>query len=515
MSKYALISVWDKTGCEDLVRGLFDLNYTIISTGKTAEYARQYGDRVIEIAELTGYPEILEGRVKSLHPLIFGGILAKRYDPGHLQAMSEHGLPAIDLVAVNLYPFEQKMHEPGIRYEDLLEFIDVGGPSLIRAAAKNHATVMILTDGDDCHATLELLKNPAMDSISWRRYLAAKAFNLISRYDALIARYLDTSAHKNSKDFVLPRSIALDLPLDRELRYGENPHQKAGFYCSEKPAWQLLHGKELSYNNLLDLNSAFKSIRLFDKPAAVILKHGNACGIGTDTCLCEAYSKAFLTDTLSPFGGIVIVNRELDLQTAVYINKIFTEVIIAPSYAAGVLEILKKKKDRRLIQYNPQVMMYPYPDVEIRTLRFGYLCQEWDLMDDDPDQFRIVTNRRPSKEEFASLLFAWKAVSLVKSNAIALTGQDRTLGLGMGQPSRIDSTNIAINKAKQFKHNLCGAVCASDGFFPFRDSVDQLYQEGIKAIIQPGGSVGDDEVIKACNELGITMIFTDRRHFRH
>ncbi|MBM4403383.1 MAG: bifunctional phosphoribosylaminoimidazolecarboxamide formyltransferase/IMP cyclohydrolase [Candidatus Cloacimonetes bacterium] len=515
MSRFALISLWDKSGGEELVKGLFALDFTIISTGKTAEYVRQFGDRVIEIPELTGFPEILDGRVKSLHPVIYGGILANRSNPEHLQTLTEHGIKAIDLVAVNLYPFEQKLNEPGLGHDELLEFIDVGGPSLLRAAAKNYASVMVLTDSDDYHASLELLGRPGADSDHWRRYLAAKAFSLVSRYDALISRYLDTSAQRSGKAFELPRSIALDLPLDRVLRYGENPHQKAGFYCAEQPAWQLLHGKELSYNNLLDLNSAFKSIRLFDPPAAVILKHGNACGIGTDPCLCEAYNKAFLTDTVSPFGGIVIVNRELDLQTAVYINKIFTEVIIAPSYAAGVLEILRKKKDRRLIQYNLQIMKFPYPPVEIRTLRFGYLAQEWDLMDDDSDKYRIVTNRRPTKAEFEALTFAWKAVSLVKSNAIALTGIDRTFGLGMGQPSRIDSTNIAISKAIQFKHDLCGAVCASDGFFPFRDSVDQLYQHGVKAIIQPGGSVGDDDVIKACNELGITMVFTDRRHFRH
>jgi len=515
MSKYALISLWDKSGCDVLVKGLNELGFTLLSTGKTAEYIRQYCERVIEISDLTGFPEILDGRVKSLHPMIYGGILAKRDDPAHMQTLVEHGIHAIDLVAVNLYPFEQKLNETGLSHEELLEFIDVGGPSLIRAAAKNYASVMVLTDKDDYHATLELLKRSDADNENWRRYLAAKAFAAVSKYDALIQRYLDTSMSSPTKNFELPQSITLDMPLDRVLRYGENPHQKAGFYCSEKPAWQLLHGKELSYNNLLDVNSAFKSIRLYEKPAAVILKHGNACGIGVDACLCEAYKKAFMTDTLSPFGGIVVVNRELDLQSAVYINKIFTEIIIAPSYAPEVLEILKKKKDRRLIQYNPQMMKLPYPQMDIRTLRFGYLAQQWDLMEDDPANYRIVTTRRPSKEEFETLVFAWKAVSLIKSNAIALTGKDRTYGLGMGQPSRIDSTNIAISKAQQFKHNLCGAACASDGFFPFRDSVDQLYQHRIKAIIQPGGSTGDAEVIKACNELGITMVFTDIRHFRH
>ncbi|MDZ4122415.1 MAG: bifunctional phosphoribosylaminoimidazolecarboxamide formyltransferase/IMP cyclohydrolase, partial [Candidatus Cloacimonadaceae bacterium] len=368
----------------------------------------------------------------------------------------------------------------------------------------------------DYHPTLELLKRNESIPEEWGSYLALKAFSMVSAYDAVIADYFDKMESTRAINIAIPNHFNLSCLHTINLRYGENPHQQAGFYtCNKKGGWSLIHGKELSFNNLMDMDAGFRAIRLYSEPTVMILKHTNPCGVGSAFTLSEAYRNAFNTDTISPFGGIVVVNRNLDLETAILINKTFTEIIIAPGFQDGVLEVLQKKKDRRLIQYTPGWLEKPANALQLRTLFWGYLMQQWDLVNDDISTWRVVSSRQPSQYEFDAMIFGWKCVAVLKSNAIALTTDDRTLGLGIGQTSRIDSTDIALMKAKKFGHDLSKAVCASDGFFPFRDSIDELYQNGIRAVIQPGGSRGDEEVIQACNELDIAMVFTGVRHFKH
>ncbi|PKN78286.1 MAG: bifunctional phosphoribosylaminoimidazolecarboxamide formyltransferase/inosine monophosphate cyclohydrolase [Candidatus Cloacimonetes bacterium HGW-Cloacimonetes-1] len=511
MKKYALISVSDKTGIEKIATPLNDLGYTILSTSNTFKYLSQFCSDLVEISSLTGFPEILDGRVKTLHPMIHGGILADRENPAHVETLKELGIHAIDIVIVNLYPFSKVRADQNSTPAEIIENIDIGGPTLIRAAAKNYRNVTVLTDPNDYEQTLTKLSGAA--GLGWRRHLAHKAFSAVAEYDVEIADYFCL------KDPLLP--VGLPEHIERSfcqtqaLRYGENPHQQAGYYGTGHDAWQVLHGKELSFNNLLDVDAAFRGIRLFRDPTVIIFKHTNPCGIGSGATLLEAYQAAYQTDTLSPFGGIVIVNRELDLETANAINAVFTEIIIAPAYAKGVLKSLQKKKDRRLISYNPEQLQTPDNKYDIKTLFSGYLIQHWDLGSSDVADWHIVSKRNPTEYEMKALLFGWRTVSILKSNAIALTTDNRTLGLGMGQTSRIDSTDIAMLRADKFQHDLAWAICASDGYFPFRDSVDSLALRGIKAIIQPGGSKGDSEVIAACNEHDIAMIFTGVRHFRH
>jgi len=516
MKKYALISVSDKTGIETIAIELEKLGYTILSTSNTFKHLSQFCQAVVEISELTGFPEILDGRVKTLHPVIHAGILSDRKNEAHRKTMTEMGIENIDIVIVNLYPFEKTRADSSSTHEKIIENIDIGGPSLIRAASKNYRYVAALTDPRDYQPTVELLKRNPHIPEEWSSYLAFKAFSMVSGYDAMIADYFDKLETNRARNIAVPDYLELSALHTMSLRYGENPHQQAGFYSSrQKGGWTQLHGKELSFNNLLDMDAGFRAIRLFTEPTVIIIKHCNPCGIGSAFTLSDAYKKAFETDTISPFGGIVIVNRVLDLETAVSINKTFTEILIAPGFQDGVLEVLQKKKDRRLIQYNHAWLEKPTNNLQIKTLFWGYLVQQWDLVNDDISTWRVVSARQPSQYEFDALLFAWKVVAILKSNAIAITTDDRTLGLGLGQTSRIDSTDIAVMRAKKFGHDLSRAVCASDGFFPFRDSIDELYQHGIKAMIQPGGSKGDDEVIQACNELDIAMVFTGVRHFKH
>ncbi|MDP3114952.1 MAG: bifunctional phosphoribosylaminoimidazolecarboxamide formyltransferase/IMP cyclohydrolase [Candidatus Cloacimonadaceae bacterium] len=515
MKKYALISVSDKSGIELLATELHSLGYSILSTSNTAKHLRQFCPDVVEVSDLTGFPEILDGRVKTLHPVIYAGILADRNNVEHAKTLQELNIEHIDVVVVNLYPFAQiRLHE-GSTQAEIIENIDIGGPSLIRAAAKNYQNVVVLTDPKDYLPTIEHLRHGGMLTPDFSVELAQKAFAMVSHYDADIADYFAGLRDQEKPERNVPPFFDLSCSLNMAMRYGENPHQMAGFYVNKRKGWDILHGKNLSFNNLLDIDSSLRAVRLFEEPTVVITKHCNPCGIGCGFSLSDAYRKAFATDTISPFGGIVIVNRSLDLETAVQINRIFTEIIIAPGYEPGVLDILKKKKDRRLIQYDPQLLVRPSNPMEIKTLGWGYLLQEWDLVDEPINIMKVVTQRQPSQEEFAALVFGWKVVSILRSNAIALTSKDGTLGLGIGQTSRIDSTTFALYKAQKFNHDLSKAICASDGFFPYRDSIDELYRQGIKAVIQPGGSKADPEVIKACDELDMAMVFTGYRHFRH
>ncbi|MBW6514770.1 MAG: bifunctional phosphoribosylaminoimidazolecarboxamide formyltransferase/IMP cyclohydrolase [Candidatus Syntrophosphaera sp.] len=513
MKKYALITVSDKTGVERLAVELEKLGYGILSTSGTARYLRGFCSAVTEVSDLTGFPEILDGRVKTLHPVIHAGILADRDNEAHLGTLREMKIQRIDLVAANLYPFEQTRLRPNATPEEIIENIDIGGPTLIRAAAKNHRGVIVLTDPADYEEVLGYLRDGLEVPETTRRHLAAKAFALVSAYDAGIADYL--SEPDGAAANQLPPSVSIGCCLDSALRYGENPHQKAGFYRSAQTGWKVLHGKELSFNNLQDIDSSLRALRLFERPTAVITKHCNPCGIGSSESLQDAYAKAFAADTQSPFGGIVALNRPLDLATAERINQVFTEIIIAPGYESGVLDFLKKKKNRRLIEFDPVVALVAESPWELKNLLRGYLLQEWDLVDEHPAAWKVVSQRQPDQREAKALRFAWKVVSLLRSNAIAITGEDCVYGLGSGQTSRIDSTHLAIWKAHKFGHDISSAVCASDGFFPYRDSVDELHQNGIKAIIQPGGSKADEDVVRACDEYGMALVFTGFRHFRH
>jgi len=515
MKKYALVSVSDKSGIEILASQLEELGYTIVSTSRTAKYLQQFCRTLVQVSELTGFPEILDGRVKTLHPKIHGGILADRSNEEHLKTLSAHEIGLIDLVVVNLYPFLQVRQRDNSSHPEIIENIDIGGHSLIRAAAKNYSQVTVLTDPQDYAPTLEYLKQSSKIPEDWSSYLAHKAFAMVSRYDSEIADYFAQLGAEPATAKELPSELDLSCSLVSSLRYGENPHQKAGFYSDQGQGWEVIHGKELSFNNIMDIDASLRAIRLFAEPTVVIIKHCNPCGIGSGTSLAEAYPKAFATDTVSPFGGIVAVSRALDLETASLINHVFTEIIIAPDYEPGVLEFLQKKKNRRLIRFQPALLEKPANPWEIKTLTWGYLAQDWDLVSESQETWKVVTVKQPTLPEFRALIYGWKAVSILKSNAIALAAEDRVLGFGSGQTSRIDSTSLAIWKARKYGHELSGASCASDGFFPYRDSVDELYRQGIKAIIQPGGSKGDEECILACNELDIAMVFTGYRHFKH
>lgn len=515
MKRYALFSLSDKTNVETLAMALEKQGYTILSTSNTARHLKKFCNQVVEVSDVTGFEEILGGRVKTLHPVIHGGILADRDDPAHVQTLKDKGIGQIDVVVVNLYPFAQKRIENRGDHNLIIENIDIGGPAMIRAAAKNYRHVLVLTDPLDYPPTLEMMESEAGVPEAWRLYLAHKAFELSAAYDFQIMDYLSEHHLDTAPSTEMPHSLDLTFTLNQKLRYGENPHQNAGLYVDRKEGWKCLHGKELSFNNILDIDSSLKMVRLFEEPTVVITKHTTPCGVGSADKLAEAYRKAFAADNISPFGGIVAVNRPLDLETAVCINSIFTEIIIAPDYEPGVLEVLVKKKNRRLIQYDPQLLVKPAHPYEFRTMWWGLLAQEWDLIGEDYSNWKVVTREKPSSDQFEALIWGWKVVSQLRSNAIALTGKDQTLGLGMGQTSRVDAAEIAIWKAKKFGHDLSSAVCASDGFFPYRDSVDVLYRAGVRAIIQPGGSKADDEIIQACNELDIAMVFTGVRHFRH
>ncbi len=506
--KRALLSVSDKAGLEPLARALHSAGVQLLSTGGTRKFIEGLGLPVLDVSEITHFAECLDGRVKTLHPAVHAGLLARMDVDDDREQMGQLGFEPIQLVVVNLYPFEQTVSKDGVTLSDALENIDIGGPTMIRAAAKNVGHVCVLTDPAQYGEFVEELGNGPI-SYEQRLRLSVQAFNRIAAYDTAIASYLMEQDAADPKPW-----LHLSLPLQQSLRYGENPHQPAAVYGNQNEFIDCFHGKELSYNNYLDVDAALSIIGEFDptEPVCAIIKHTVACGVGTGSNLLEAYNRAFETDTVSPFGGIIIVNQELDFDTAQAIDKIFTEIVIAPSFSSAARELLMKKANRRLIvQRKPLSGQSRY----IRSVFGGVLQQTPDLELELPENWQIVTDRKPNGSEMHDMIFAWKVVKHVKSNAIVFVRDGQTLGIGTGQTSRVDSAEIAVLKADKAGLSLNGSVVASDAFFPFADGVETAAGAGATAIIQPGGSVRDAEVIEAANRLNITMIFTGMRHFKH
>jgi len=521
MPKRALLSVSDKTGLVDFAKSLAAAGYELISTGGTAKALREAGLTVADISDITGFPEMLDGRVKTLHPKVHGGLLFLRDNDEHRKQAAAHGIEPIDLVVVNLYPFEQTIAKPGVTLEHAIENIDIGGPSMLRSAAKNHRSVTVITDPADYAVVAGEISSQGDTTLATRERLAAKVFRTTGYYDALIANYL---ASRLPEPEVFPETFALPLRRAQALRYGENPHQAAALYGQFPRHFQQLHGKELSYNNLIDISAAVRLIREFAGgiPTVAILKHTNPCGIGSAASLAEAWDKAYATDKQAPLGGIIVVNRPLDLAIAQHIAEIFSEVIIAPAFEPDALALLSKKKNLRLMinceASDPAALSraQSQPGLEIRSaIADSYLIQRGDADIVSTADWKVVTKSQPTDAEREALLFGWRVVKHVKSNAIVYAAHDRTLGIGAGQMSRIDSSRIAIWKASEAKLSLKGSVIASDAFFPFPDGLIAAAEAGATAAIQPGGSVKDPAVIAAADERGVAMIFTGQRHFRH
>lgn len=520
----ALLSVYDKTGIIDFARNLADSGVEIISTGGTARTLRDAGVVVIDVSDITGFPEMMEGRVKTLHPMIHGGLLARLDDELHLEAMRAHNIRSIDLVVINLYPFEQTMKTAGATHDEIIEQIDIGGPAMVRAAAKNYHFTTVVTSPEHYRAIVEEMRsNDREISDATRFKLAAEAYAHTARYDRVVARYfsekIDAMARaadgaEQTSSPAFGNILSLDYPIAQPLRYGENPHQHAALYGSFNEIFEQLHGKELSYNNIVDIDAAAKLVIEFSEPTVVIIKHTNPCGVASASSLLEAWSKAFATDIKSPFGGIVAVNRPLTLEAAQAINEIFTEVIIAPSFPDETLELLRKKRDRRLIMANYDALRSSF-GLELKSVAGGVLAQSSDDLLFNEADLRVVTKRQPTESELRALMFAWRVAKHVKSNAIVYASEDRTLGIGAGQMSRVDSAMIAARKAELAGLDLKGCAVASDAFFPFADGLLEAVEAGATAVIQPGGSVRDQEVIDAADEHNIAMMLTGARHFRH
>ncbi len=516
----ALLSVSDKTGLADLGRALADHGVELVSTGGTAAALREAGLKVRDVSELTGFPEMMDGRVKTLHPGVHGGLLALRDDADHLQAMADHNIAPIDLLVVNLYPFEQTVAS-GAGWDDCIENIDIGGPAMIRAAAKNHDHVAVVTDVEDYEALLTELRDNGGTTQVFRRQLAATAYTRTAAYDAAISAWMADALGDEA-----PRRRAFAGTLAAEMRYGENPHQKAAFYTdgSDRPGVataQQHQGKALSYNNVADTDAAFELVSEFDTPACAIIKHANPCGVATGDTILDAYRAAFDCDRTSAFGGIIAVNRPLDPETAQAMTDIFTEVVVAPDLTAGTAEIFGDKKNLRLLTTG--AMADPAaPGRLVKPVAGGFLVQDRDTGRVAQTDLKTVTKRAPTEAELADLLFAWRVAKHVKSNAIVYAKGGATVGIGAGQMSRVDSSRIAARKAADMAEALGlpespakGAVLASDAFFPFADGLLTAAEAGATAIIQPGGSMRDDEVIAAADEAGLAMVFTGMRHFRH
>ncbi len=511
----ALLSVSDKTGLGELASGLRSLGVELVSTGGTAKAVRAAGLPVREVEDLTGFPEMMDGRVKTLHPKVHGGILARRDLSHHRDAMSQHGIEAIDLVVVNLYPFYQTISKPNVDYQEAIENIDIGGPAMIRSAAKNAAHVAVVVDPLDYGVVLEELRASGAVSESTRKRLAVKAFRHTAHYDSLIASYLGETTGSQLLSF--PAEVALGMRKVEELRYGENPHQVAALYRDpivSGPSLvtaSRLQGKELSFCNINDANAALEMVMEFAEPAAVAVKHATPCGAATANSLAEAYQRCYDADPVSIFGGIVALNRRVDEETARRLSSIFLDVILAPEFSPEALEILSKKKNLRLLSLG-EWLPGSSGDFDLKRVRGGYLLQSADQLDLDRSQWRVVTETQPSDQQWDDLKFAWTMVKHVKSNAIVLAKDQQTIGIGGGQTNRIDAARHAFTRAGDRAN---GAVLASDAFFPFDDVVREAAQAGIATIIQPGGSLRDAETIAAANELGIAMIFTGHRHFKH
>ena len=515
--KRALISVYDKTGLLELAKVLDQLGVEILSTGGTAKHLSENGIKVTQVSEVTGFPEILGGRVKTLHPFIHGGILAKRSKKEQMQELESHNIKPIDMVIVNLYPFEKTVADPNVTLETAQENIDIGGPCMIRAAAKNFQGVAVLTGPEQYTGIIEELKSGnGVITPETRKALSLAAFKRTMAYDAAISTYL---AGSDEQEKPMPENIALQLTKVQDLRYGENPHQQAAFYRDiASPvhgivAARQLHGKELSYNNILDLNAAIGLAREYDRPGVVILKHNNPCGAAVNDHLATAYDEAFSTDSVSAYGGIVAANRQVDEEMAEKMAKVFLEVIVAPSFSDKALEILTKKKNIRLIVMPDEVPVYTGD--EMKTVSGGYLVQNMDLGYDDFTGLKVVTKRQPTDAEWRAMKFGWQVCKWVKSNAVIFVNENRTLGIGAGQMSRVDSSRFAVQKAHDAGLDLKGSIVISDAYFPFRDGVDAAAGAGAVAVIQPGGSIRDDEVIQAADEHNMAMVMTGIRHFRH
>ena len=514
--KRALLSVSDKTGLVDFARGLKGLGVELLSTGGTHRLLKDAGIAAQEVSEVTGFPEIMDGRVKTLHPKIHGGILGRRGADDAV--MQQHGIAPIDLVVVNLYPFAQTVARPGCTRDEAIESIDIGGPAMVRAAAKNHAHVAVVVDPADYPRVLEAARAGAVPA-ALRSELATKAFAHTAAYDAMVAGYL---AGAGTKDVPFPAVFGLQLEKKLDLRYGENPHQRAAFYTERAlaagtlAAARQLQGKELSYNNIADADAALECAKQFVKPACVIVKHANPCGVAvSEDGIGQAYELAYQTDPTSAFGGIIAFNRELDAATLkTILDRQFVEVVVAPVISPAVAKLATAKPNVRLLECGawPQA---PSPWLDYKRVAGGLLVQDADLAVITPEQLKVVTKRAPTEAQLNDLVFAWKVVKFVKSNAIVYARNRQTLGVGAGQMSRVYSAKIAGIKAADVKLEVKGSVMASDAFFPFRDTVDAAAAAGITAIIQPGGSMRDPEVIAAADEHGLAMVFTGIRHFRH
>ena len=508
--KRALISVSDKTGLVSFAKELTALGYEIISTGGTKRALEAEGIKTIGISEITNFPEIMDGRVKTLHPAVHGALLCVRENPDHVRQIKELGIEYIDMVFVNLYPFKQTIMKDGVSHEEIIENIDIGGPSMLRSASKNYASIPVIVDPNDYETVLKELKENGETTLSTREHLAAKVFRHTAAYDTIIAQYL---TNKCGEKF--PENYTVTYEKVQDLRYGENPHQDAAFYKTYNPKYSLanakqLHGKELSYNNIQDANACIEVLKEFNEPCAVGMKHMNPCGVGVGKDIDEAWDKAYEADTTSIFGGIVSFNREVTVKTAEKLSQIFLEIIIAPSYEAEAFAILSKKKNIRLLQLDTSLEVNN--KLKVTNVNDGLLVQDADLGEDDPATFTCPTKRQPTEAEMKQLLMAWKVVKHVKSNAIVLVKDNMTVGVGAGQMNRVGSANIAIEQAQE---KAKGSVMGSDAFFPMPDTVEAAAAAGVTAIIQPGGSIKDQLSVDACDKYNIAMIYTGKRHFKH
>ncbi|WP_288226283.1 bifunctional phosphoribosylaminoimidazolecarboxamide formyltransferase/IMP cyclohydrolase [uncultured Enterococcus sp.] len=507
----ALISVSDKTGIVEFTKGLIDAGIEIISTGGTKKVLDDAGLSTLSIDEVTGFPEMMDGRVKTLHPKIHGGLLGRRDLASHLEAMKAQDILPIDFVCVNLYPFKETISKADVTEAEAIENIDIGGPSMLRSAAKNFASVTVVVDPEDYSLVLAEMKSNQATTLETRKRLAAKVFRHTAAYDALIAEYLT-----NRVEELEPEKMTLTYELKQTLRYGENSHQTAAFYQNARPvpysiaSAEQLHGKELSYNNIKDADAAIRIAREFSDPTVVALKHMNPCGIGSGRTIAEAYQFAYEADPTSIFGGILVANREIDVETAEEMHKLFLEIIIAPSFSKEAFDVLSSKKNLRLMTLD--FSNTNSDQQEVVSVLGGLLVQEQDVVTEIPEEWEVATDRKPTDEELKALAFAWKAVKHVKSNAIVVANAHQTVGVGAGQMNRVGSVKIALEEAKG---RMEGAVLASDAYFPMDDSVEYAAQHGIKAIVQPGGSIRDKDSIAMANKYGVAMVFTGVRHFKH
>ena len=515
--KQALISVSDKTGVVELAQGLAGLGYRILSTGGTAMLLAENDVAVTEVAAYTGFPEILDGRVKTLNPRVHAGLLARRDLPEHMAAMAQHGIEPIDILCVNLYPFEQTVARPECSFDDAIENIDIGGPAMLRAAAKNHGSVAVLVDPADYPALLDELRAHGGVGSAMRFELAKKVFAHTARYDGAISNYL-SSLDDKLHPAAFPQTLTRQWSKVQDMRYGENPHQSAAFYRERAvgvgllAGYAQLQGKALSYNNIADADSAWECVRAFELPACVIVKHANPCGVAVAADAAGAYGKAFRTDPTSAFGGIVAFNRAVDANCARAVAGQFVEVVLAPAFDAGAREVFSAKLNVRLLAVAPGTA---HNDLDFKRVGGGLLAQTADTATVLPGELKVVTRRQPTAAQVEDLLFAWRVAKFVKSNTIVFAGGGMTLGVGAGQMSRIDSARIASIKATEAGLSLAGSAAASDAFFPFRDGLDVVLDAGAVCVIQPGGSVRDHEVIAAADERDVAMVFTGVRHFRH